>query len=242
MIYVTGDIHGDPYAMKRFNAKNFPEQKLMTKDDYVIVVGDFGWIWSGDENNKEEKFWLKWLDKVKPFKLLFIEGNHENHYRLNQYPVEEWNGGKIHRINNSVFHLMRGQVFTIDNLKFFTMGGASSVDIKHRKEGISWWREEIPSRAEFEEGLKNLDKHNWIVDVVLTHTCPTKTLMHMSERFTFDLKPTDVVNGYLDQVEQKIGYKHWFFGHFHQNVYVGNNQTMLYNSIVNLEECLKESN
>ena len=39
MIYITGDCHGD---FKRFNKKNFPEQLEMTKDDFVIIWGDFG--------------------------------------------------------------------------------------------------------------------------------------------------------------------------------------------------------
>ena len=37
-IYVTGDIHSEP---DRFNTENFPEQKEMTRDDYVIICGDF---------------------------------------------------------------------------------------------------------------------------------------------------------------------------------------------------------
>ena len=39
-------------------------------------------------------------------------------------PVEIWNGGKIHRIKDSVIHLMWGQIYTIDGYKFFEMGGA----------------------------------------------------------------------------------------------------------------------
>ena len=33
MIYITGDCHSN---FERFNPRNFPEQKEMTKDDYVI--------------------------------------------------------------------------------------------------------------------------------------------------------------------------------------------------------------
>ena len=40
-IYVTGDIHSEP---DRFNTENFPEQKEMTRDDYVIICGDFGLV------------------------------------------------------------------------------------------------------------------------------------------------------------------------------------------------------
>ena len=50
MIYVTGDCHAD---FTRFNTKIFPEQYEMTKDDYVIICGDFGvefcsWLYNMD--------------------------------------------------------------------------------------------------------------------------------------------------------------------------------------------------
>ncbi len=38
MIYITGDTHGE--FGRRFNTDVFPEQKEMTKDDYVIICGD----------------------------------------------------------------------------------------------------------------------------------------------------------------------------------------------------------
>ena len=55
MIYITGDIHGDP---TRFSKDAFPEQKEMTKDDYVIILGDFGLIWN-EKKIKNEKYCLK---------------------------------------------------------------------------------------------------------------------------------------------------------------------------------------
>ena len=60
MVFVTGDTHGD--WINRLNVDSFPEQKEMTKDDYVIICGDFG-IW---DNSKREKYNLGWLDD-KPF-------------------------------------------------------------------------------------------------------------------------------------------------------------------------------
>ena len=39
MIYVTGDTHSD---FQRFSTRIFPEQKDMSKDDYMIICGDFG--------------------------------------------------------------------------------------------------------------------------------------------------------------------------------------------------------
>lgn len=125
MIYITGDCHAD---FTKFNMENFPEQKEMTKDDYVIICGDFGGVWTKDEESEKEKWWLDWLER-KSFTTLFVDGNHENFDRLYSYPVEEWNGGKVHRIRPTVIHLMRGQVFTLEGKKIFAFGGARSHDI-----------------------------------------------------------------------------------------------------------------
>lgn len=100
----------------------------MTKEDYVIICGDFGGVWNKEVENKEEKHLLDWLEE-KPFTTLFVDGNHENFDRLYSYPVELWHGGKVHKIRPSVIHLMRGQIYEIDGKSFFTFGGASSHDI-----------------------------------------------------------------------------------------------------------------
>lgn len=44
MIYVTGDTHGC-LDVKKLSIKNFKEQKSLTKEDYVIICGDFGLTW-----------------------------------------------------------------------------------------------------------------------------------------------------------------------------------------------------
>ena len=38
MIYVTGDTHGN---FRRFQMEYFPEQAKMTKDNVVIIAGDY---------------------------------------------------------------------------------------------------------------------------------------------------------------------------------------------------------
>ncbi|MGN0240295.1 MAG: metallophosphoesterase [Candidatus Weimeria sp.] len=125
MIYVTGDIHGNT---RRFFTKYFPKQKEMTKDDYIVICGDFGLVWDWEGESVEEQFLLDELDK-RNFTTLFVDGNHENFNRLNAYPVTEWHGGKVHMIRPTVIHLMRGQVFDICGKKCFTFGGARSHDI-----------------------------------------------------------------------------------------------------------------
>ena len=72
MIYITGDCNQN---FERFNASIFPEQNDMTKDDYVIICGDFGGVWNKDEESKEETMLMDWLD-CKSFTTLFVDGNH----------------------------------------------------------------------------------------------------------------------------------------------------------------------
>lgn len=52
MIYLTGDTHAE--FKHRFNTDNFPEQKEMTKDDYVIICGDFGGVLDVGWESKNE--------------------------------------------------------------------------------------------------------------------------------------------------------------------------------------------
>lgn len=198
----------------------------MTKKDYVIITGDFGCIWSG---GKSDTWHLDWLEK-KNFTTLFIDGNHENFDLLNEYPVTEWNGGKVHKIRESVIHLMRGQVFLLDGQKIFTFGGAASIDKQYRKENISWWKEEIPSQQEFEEGIKNLKKHNMTVDFIMTHTAPNAVISQLD---LDDEKLNDPNNEMLDYFLNNVSFKRWYFGHFHQNKHIGKFRT-LYNRIEEL--------
>ena len=226
MIFVTGDIHSDP---RRLNVDSFYEQKEMTKDDYIIILGDFGLVWNKDKENKYEKHWLDWLEE-KPFTTLFVEGNHENFDRLNSYPVEEWKGGKIQRIRPSVIHLMRGQVFSIDGAVFFTFGGAMSIDKAYRKENISWWKEEMPNNAEMQEGIDNLEKANWKVDFVLSHCCASSTQALYSHG-TF--KPDELTN-YFEDIRAKLDFKKWLFGHYHDNKAINDKEILIYEQIIRI--------
>ena len=127
MVYITGDTHAN---FSRFEEDKFPIQKEMTKNDYVIICGDFGGVWTFEEESSREKYWLDWLNE-RNFTTLFVDGNHENFTRLyNDYPVEEWHGGKVHKVRPTVYHLMRGEIFEIYGNTFFIFGGASSHDVQ----------------------------------------------------------------------------------------------------------------
>lgn len=249
MIFITGDVHAD--FNQRFNVAAFPDQKDMSKNDYVIVCGDFG-IW---DKSSEQKWWLDWLDE-KSFTTLFVDGNHENFDMLNAMLVKEWHGGKVHFVRPSVIHLMRGQVFDISGKKFFTMGGAAShdiadgvlepddIDFKHklkhanlnllqfRVNHLSWWKEEMPCQAEYDEARKNLAVHGNKVDYIISHCAPSD----VSDILSSGLFQTDALTCFLEEVSRAVEFKYWFFGHYHDDRVVKSKFIELYHHIVELPE------
>ena len=231
-IFITGDTHGDE-DFHKLNTKRFPTQKELSKDDYIIIAGDFGVIWNSKTSkllSRQDKYLLNWYNQ-KNYTTLWIDGNHENHYVLNQFPIETWNGGKVHKISDSVIHLMRGQVYNINEKTFFTMGGADSVDKYLRVENVSWWPEEMPSYEEYQEAMNNLEKVNFKVDYVITHCCGTQLLPRI---YGTQHSRTDELTQFLWHLEKDfdLQFKHWYFGHHHQDIEIDNKHTCLYNNIV----------
>lgn len=239
-IIVTGDIHGNPF--QRLNLENFPEGKTYTKEDYVIILGDFGLVW---DDSAMEHSCLNWLEN-KPWTTLFIDGNHENYDLLNKFPIEEWGGGRVQKIRSSVIHLLRGEVYDIGGYKFLAMGGARSHDIQDgvlevgdprikiwkkddfklfRINHISWWEEEIPNEEERKNALKNLAENNYKVDYILTHEAPSSDVVLMDHL----LYHPDEYSKWLEmEIRQKVKYKKWFFGHYHLNLDVNEKETCLF--------------
>lgn len=209
MIYLTGDTHGTIEIGKLSRANLAVERVEPGEGDFVIILGDFGLVFAPDGQSAEERWWLKWLDE-KPWTTLFIDGNHENFARLNALPEEEWRGGRVHRVSESVLHLMRGQIFEIDGRSFFTMGGAASHDRQFRKEGRSWWPEELPSEEELARADAALDGCGRRVDYVLTHCAPTLVQGRINPTFL-----PDRLTEYLQHVRDTTAFHRWYFGHYH---------------------------
>lgn len=248
-IFITGDTHGD---FIRFKKGVFYEHAELTKDDSVIICGDFGGVW---DNSPKERYWLDWLG-AKPFTVLFVSGNHENYDLLATYPVEEWHGGKVQFIRPSVIHLLRGQIYEIEGKRFFTMGGASSHDISdgilepddpqfkrkcrrlnarralYRVNHQSWWKEELPNEMEYQTARTNLERCGWAVDYIVTHCCPTS----VQDELRAGSYQTDTLTDFLEEIARKCRFQHWFFGHLHDNRVVRERFILLYEQIILLKE------
>ena len=255
MIFITGDTHS---SFNRFTRKNFSEQDDMTKEDYVIIAGDFGSIWypvQDTSHRKAEDYNLDELDK-RNFTTLFIPGNHENYTRLmgDEFPTVSWKGGVAKLIRPSILMLMRGEMYDIDGTHVFAFGGARSHDIQdglldvedpdwkrkarqlrhqgkryYRVKGMSWWEEELPTAREMRHGLDTLKASGWAADYVITHCAPTSVQRRLGR------DDADVLTDYLEAIHQHLQYRKWFFGHYHANREIDDRHVLLYEQISQLD-------
>lgn len=249
MIYTTGDTHQAVHIGKLKRFLN-DEGAHLTKDDYVIVCGDFGLLWNYKEtgeyvpSNPADGCWVKkerqlyeWYNAL-PWTTLFVEGNHENYNRLQTYPVTNWCGGRVQKISDSIIHLMRGEIYTIDGKTIFTFGGAQSTDrgpIANNTDLVvnkAWWPQEIPTDNEVLYGLDNLQNYNNKVDYIITHDCPLqyKNLIFALHGDRYGNERANEVSNKLDNFIS-IDFKHWYCGHLHRDETV-KDLTILFHDVV----------
>ena len=127
---------------------------------------------------------------------------------------------------------MRGQVYNLDGVSIFTMGGAMSHDrgpaVYHEERDIHkiWWPQEMITSSDLMEAQRNLTAVGNQVDLVLTHTVPENVLLRMGYYTRID-----PCSQKLEALNQLMDYKYWFAGHMHCNEQYGKVQ-ILYNRIV----------
>jgi hypothetical protein len=254
MNFITGDTHQQdiPSRFKTDELKKL-NHSFNKYEDYMIVDGDFGLIWTPTPNQTEE--WLARFLHEKPFITLFVDGNHENFERINALPEIDMFGGKVGKYSDSIFHLKRGEYYTIGNQTFLVMGGGVSIDKDRRRNRISWWEEEMPNAKEYShflDTLTSLRDKDYKVDYVLTHTAPdsirdillNKVGLLVSTQNAYgewEMKPykeKDQLSEFFQEVlETKLDFKKWIFGHYHVDADLevkGKNFSCLYDRIIQL--------
>lgn len=219
MIFATGDMHGDLGKLKA-------ACRRLKKGDTLLIAGDFGFVWKG---GKAEERILRRIGKCK-FDLCFVDGSNENHELLMKYPMEEYRGGEAAVISGNLRWLRRGSVFEIEGKKIFAFGGAKSDEIESKQKCGTWHAEELPGEEEFEYGRKNLERHNWKVDYILTHQLSAAMLASMEARYV----DCDALQIYLDEIGKKTEYSLWIFGRLHRDRKITYKCTAVFNDVVAL--------
>ena len=234
-IFICGDTHGliDAKKLERLKDKEY-----LDYGDYIIICGDSGIVWSKDCL----KEYINYFESLN-CNVLFIDGNHENFDMLNRYQIELWHGAKVHKVSQHIYHILRGQVFEIYGKIFLSIGGADSSDKADREEHISWWSDERITCLDIEEAKENLNKVDYNVDYVITHTPSTKILNDFIEILTQcgEAVPYYLQNkvistpssDMLDFINKNVKYKQWFCGHLHVDEIIGKTQ-ILYEEIVQI--------
>ncbi len=245
MIYATGDTHGR-MDWGKIHPENWPLGQTLTRDDYLVICGDFGAVWSWGPQDHEELAWYE----AQPWTTLWVDGNHENHDLIDSFEVSERFGGRVQVVPGypHVVHLMRGEVYDLpvmdgQTVRCFVMGGAPSIDKMWRVEGVSWWARELPSREEYDHGQDGLQQVGWSVDYVFTHEVPSSAAVDILGQEFIDRHPSGRFNevaDYLQLIDDQLDKQRlrmWYAGHHHvDRMVIDEQHCVLYHQVVRLGE------
>lgn len=238
MIYFTGDIHGD-----LINLQDRLSNLKLTQDDIVVILGDAGFNYYCNEKDNSLKEKVK---SIIPAKIFCIHGNHEARPQtISTYIQTEFCGGKVYfePDHPNLLFAIDGEryYFSIEQkiISVLTIGGAYSVDKYYRlKNGWKWFADEQLDKTKKDEIMTSIVENNE-VNLVLTHTCPLEwqpTYLFVPQ---VDQSKVDKdMETFLSEVEPKLKYDYWLFGHFHGDARINDKAIMLFMGVKSLEEIL----
>ena len=173
MIYITGDMHGSLAPVY-----NFFDQYKPQPNDVLVVLGDVGLNYYGTiDDIRIKRIINNYMDK---FGMTFfcIHGNHEMRpTSVPTYKEKLYRGGTVWYEEEypNILFAKDGEIYDFDGKKCIVIGGAYSVDKFYRLAmGWHWFPDEQPSpeiKRRVEEQLASV---HYMVDAVLSHTCPVK--------------------------------------------------------------------
>ncbi len=161
-VLLVGDTHGGireaQYAVSAAQSNDV---------ELIIQLGDFGF-----------KFARGFLDQwaVAPCPVYFLRGNHDDTDWLKERNGGHLTGDDPVEVALNIHYLPDGARLKIGDSWVAVLGGAVSIDRQHRREGVTWWRDEVTSA----QGVADLLQHDFMntwskpktVDVMLCHDVP----------------------------------------------------------------------
>ena len=136
-------------------------------------------------------------------------------------------GAKSHDINDGILDPADFKTKREFNKEYKCWSKANKM---FRVNNISWWKEEMPTEEEMRFGLNTLAEHNYEVDFIITHCAPQQVVA----MFSGGCYKSDELTEYFDIVNEKVKFKKWFFGHYHDNKQIMCDYIMLYEQIIRI--------
>lgn len=234
---ITGDCHSTIFRFVNY-AHTHPNPAN------IIILGDAGFNYFLDNRDDERKDELAKL----PLTFYLVRGNHEARPESLigiETVYDEAVQGEV-RVQPrwpQIKYLMDGGIYTIQGLRTLVIGGAYSVDKLYRlATGDQWFQDEQLNEKERADIFRSLDYTNNF-DLVLTHTCPidwepTDLFLKGINQSTID----NTMEQWLKEVREKINWKIWLFGHFHDDRLERPGVEMFFQDITPLSTILKIEN
>ena len=205
---VIGDIHGQWDALFR------KIDHIDLRDATLLCVGDVGIGFVERSKQERQHTHVNNYFKSRDIEFVSIRGNHDD---------PAYFDGSVYLDN---FKLLPDYTtLTLNDKKFLFVGGAISIDRTIRKEGISYWKDEV----------FNLD-HSKIqrCDVLITHSAPTWNgpIEKNGMLANFCQKDATLWDECMEERKQHdiliklSGAKKHYCGHFHQD------------SVVDFDDCV----
>lgn len=205
-------IHTENLRELRIFAENF----ILPMMIYLLYWEMLALIFSGIGYDAIKKEFIKNL----PITIFAIQGNHEQRpATIDCYKEKLWHGGIVYYEEEypSILFAKDGEIFDLNGKQAIVMGGAYSIDKEMRiMLGLPWWEDEQPSEEIKSYVEQQLEKLDWRIDVVLSHTIPLK--YEPIEVFMSGIDQSRVdksTEEWLDEIENKLYYKKWYCGHYH---------------------------
>lgn len=230
MIYLMADTHG-----KFRRVMEFLESGQITKDDLLIILGDAGFNYDTVPGSG-----LRRKAPVNSYGIpvLCLQGNHElRPEHIESYREIPWRGATVYQEEKypNLLFAKDGECYDLEGKRVLVCGGAYTVFKEYRiKKGLPWYADEQPSDEIKRRVEAKLDALNWEVDVMLTHTCPSKAVP--TEKYIPGVDQSTVdksTEDWLDRIEDRLRYRDWYCGHWHIEKQVGRIH-FVYHNIVQL--------
>jgi Icc-related predicted phosphoesterase len=196
-VLIVGDVHGNlAWWHKILDATE------ITTTDIILQVGDFGY-WPHREWGQKYLAGVEKLLAERNLSCVFVDGNHDNHEWLFQLPKRA--DGFV-EVSPHVIYAPRTHRWTWNNVRFMSLGGASSIDRGNRSMGASWWPQELLSSGDYYKAVDGEE-----IDVLVCHDTPSKVKLD----FKADDMPTVSNRMLLQAVVEATHPKLVVHGHYH---------------------------